>query len=225
MIFFVATLMVGFAIWLALRSPATEPTVGHRLAEATFPIAVCIALIAVAFALLSLRWIGQDLNQATIGKLRALEAGIPGWAKYMAEVLPKWYHNAVLALIALGVAVYRARASAAELAALDRQQRVIARLRAAGNWATGISCALFAASALTLFGDSLKDIDGDIRAELHEAELRFSDGTDVAIRQFSNEVVQQSVSALQTYQPPSSASWNATRDALNRPGFRGGQLS
>ena len=216
MIFFGAALMVGLSFWLALRLPARERTLGDRLAEAAFAPTACIALVTVIWAALSLPWVGEDLTQATIGERRALEASIPNWAKDISDVLPKWYHNALLAVVALAVAAYRARASASELPGLDRQQRVIARLRTAGNWATGISCAFFAASALRMFGDGVVDMEGDIQSELHAVELRFNNGTDVAVRQLAAEVVEQTVSALQTYQPQGSASWAETKRGFAR---------
>jgi len=154
--------------------------------------------VGLVYSALSLPIVTANLNQMTLEELRVLEQQVPDWANAFAKWMPKWYMMAVVGVVALFLAALRVRAKAEpDVRLIEFWQRLIARVRDGSNVVSMLACGLFAASALTLFGDGfLDDEDADVRAEIHQAEIRFEAGTDLLVSTLATELVEQSINAM-----------------------------
>ena len=202
MIFVATAAALVLTIWLvALNGRVGEDaSLPNRLATVALLPAAVVAMVGLFYSILSLPIVGVNLDQATLAELRALEAQVPAWATAFADHwLPKWYVTAGVALIALFLSALRVNArNDRELRRINFWNRVVERVRDTIHIANVFALVLIAASAVTVFGDGLKDTRDDVLSNIHQAEFRFEVGTDLLISTLANEIVELSVNKMLT---------------------------
>lgn len=192
--------------------PVSERQRAGRIAGVLLPFLAVLAVVADTFAFLSLPLVRASLGTMTIEQLRKLEADIPCWATQAAGLVPPWFAMAGVAAASIIVAVVLPQATTNQRVLLTAGQRAIDLMRRYATASSLAATTLLAASAFTLFGDGLEDRKGDVRREIHAAQLRFTKMQDELARQLGQQAAIELEREMADTRDDTSAAYYQARD-------------
>lgn len=203
MVYFVAFMSVLICAWatrLAVDPPLLDmpdiKAIYVRAAKILLPYFGVLAGVSVYFAVLSWPYTRTILDEPTIAQLRALEAALPRYAMFAKDWVPPWFAMAIVAASMIAITITVPKPDREQVSGLSFLKKVVQLLRKYATVTTLISTVLTLACVFTLFGDGLEDRDSDVRAQIHEAKLRFNNGIDEKVREFGAAIAEETVQAL-----------------------------
>ncbi len=180
-----ATLATSHLIWL-IRTATVDERARSDACLALLPFVAAMAMVAHTFVWLSPHPTSARLQSATLAELREIEGQIPRWALMAGDLAPPWL-ALLVGLLGFAIVCY----------SFERQviMPVASRFYAVAKWYATVmqwvGALLGAACCFTLFGDGVKDVEGDIRGEIHEVRMRLSATQDTTVHALASAIAHQ----------------------------------